>query len=142
MIELDWTVIVQILNFLILLGIMNRFLFRPLRRVLDERHTLVESSRKQSVEGRAELERLRTEIEERLAAARREVYAHRHTMREQATAEAAALIDQARKRSESLVARAREQLTAEVESAKPEISRIAADIALQIRQRLFVQLAS
>ena len=44
MITVNFTLLVQLANFLILLVILNHFLFKPVLRVLDERAKLVSES--------------------------------------------------------------------------------------------------
>jgi F-type H+-transporting ATPase subunit b len=44
LIEINFTLVIQLINFLILLVILNFLLFRPILRVLDEREKLVRDS--------------------------------------------------------------------------------------------------
>ncbi|MBW2324509.1 MAG: ATP synthase F0 subunit B [Deltaproteobacteria bacterium] len=59
MISINATLIVQIINFLVLIWILNRILFRPIFKIVEERKSVIQSSR-------AEIERLKSEAEERL----------------------------------------------------------------------------
>ena len=55
MINLDTTLIIQMINFLVLLWILNRFLFKPILDLLDERRGRVQESeeRVQNLEAQA-----------------------------------------------------------------------------------------
>ncbi|MDR1084304.1 MAG: ATP synthase F0 subunit B [Deltaproteobacteria bacterium] len=68
-VALDISLFVQILNFLVLMFVLNLFLYKPLRKILQERESLFESFRhlsdvakKQLEDGEAEKARRRSEI--------------------------------------------------------------------------------
>jgi F-type H+-transporting ATPase subunit b len=68
-VALDISLFVQILNFLVLMLVLDLFLYKPLRKILQERETLFESFRhmsdvakKQLEDGEAEKNRRRTEV--------------------------------------------------------------------------------
>ena len=42
MINLDITLVVQMINFLVLLFVLNKILFRPIRNIIKERNQIVE----------------------------------------------------------------------------------------------------
>ncbi|MDR2142294.1 MAG: ATP synthase F0 subunit B [Deltaproteobacteria bacterium] len=67
-VSLDISLFIQILNFLVLTLVLNLFLFKPLRKILQERETLFESFRqladvakKQLEDGEEEMTRRRAE---------------------------------------------------------------------------------
>ena len=60
MISLDWTLILQFANFLILLIILNKLLYRPLLKVLAERRATIDGSHQKA-------ESLQSEIEAKMA---------------------------------------------------------------------------
>jgi F-type H+-transporting ATPase subunit b len=67
MLEFDWaTLVFQIVNFAILLVLLNRFLFKPLRAKLDERRAVIAESLSSAREQEAEAARQRAEWEERM----------------------------------------------------------------------------
>jgi len=67
MLELDWaTILFQIVNFVVLLALLNRFLFKPLRAKLNERRGVIAGSLQNAREQEAEAARLRAEWEERM----------------------------------------------------------------------------
>jgi F-type H+-transporting ATPase subunit b len=103
---IDWFKLgAQIVNFLVVLYLLNRFLFRPLLVRMDERS-----------------ERIRTGLEDAEAAARD---------RELARAERAAALDEARKEAQAMVARA----TKMAEDSRVEILAAARADAEQITER-------
>ncbi len=103
---IDWFKLgAQIVNFLVVLYLLNRFLFRPLLVRMDERS-----------------ERIRTGLEDAEAAARD---------RELARAERAAALDEARKEAQAMVARA----TKMAEDSRVEILAAARADAEQVTER-------
>jgi F-type H+-transporting ATPase subunit b len=107
-----WTLALQTINFLIVVWLLSRFLYQPIRRVIEEREaadrkaaeTAEEKSRsadeaREAFEAKeAELARLQQEEEARLHA---EMDAERQAIRKAAEKEAAALLSDARKTIES-----------------------------------------
>ncbi|MBM3188472.1 MAG: hypothetical protein FJZ90_07095 [Chloroflexi bacterium] len=67
MLDLDWaTLLFQIANFVVLLVILNKFLFAPLRRKLDERGRVVSEILQRARDQEAEAAELRAQWEQRL----------------------------------------------------------------------------
>jgi F-type H+-transporting ATPase subunit b len=98
-VQIDWLIVAaQVLNFLLLVWLLKRFLYRPVLAAMARRQQHI-GERLQAAEARerqagqaqaryeAELERLEARRETLLAAARAEVDAERHALREQARAE-------------------------------------------------------
>ena len=56
MISLDWTLGLQFVNFFILLIILNKFLYRPLLKVMAERRETVAGSHRRAKSLEAEIE--------------------------------------------------------------------------------------
>ena len=107
-----WTLALQTINFLIVVWLLSRFLYQPIRRVIEEREAAdrkaaetAEEKPRSADEAReafeakeAERARLQQEEEARLHA---EMDAERQTIRKAAEKEAAALLSDARKTIES-----------------------------------------
>ena len=55
-INLDFSLVVQMVNFLLLLVVMNHFLYRPIRKMLDERKALFDRLKEKAAKAKAEIE--------------------------------------------------------------------------------------
>jgi F-type H+-transporting ATPase subunit b len=67
MLELDWaTLLFQIINFVVLMALLGYFLFRPLRRKLDERGQIIAETLQRARDQEAEAKQLREQWEERM----------------------------------------------------------------------------
>ena len=73
MLQLDWaSLLFQIVNFLVLLALLSKFLFKPLRAKLDERGQRIADLLANAQEREAEAAQLRDEWEQRLSQAEQE----------------------------------------------------------------------
>lgn len=72
MIELNATLIAQIINFLLLVAILTKVAYKPLMKALDERRNRIEASIDQADRAKKEAEEFKREYQEQLAKARTE----------------------------------------------------------------------
>jgi F-type H+-transporting ATPase subunit b len=110
LVSLDWTLVVQAVNFLVFMVLINKFLFQPLLKLMEEREKELGATY-------SEIEALRRKAQELLE----EVEA----LISEAKAEAKNLIDsavkEARAEREKIIKAAQEEAEAKVEAAKKEI---------------------
>src|SRR5215212_1718261 len=112
-----WTIVI----FLVLLGLLAKFAWRPLLDALDRRQESIRRSLDDAAKAKQELERLQTESQRILAEARREAESivartrddanrRRDEMRQKAQAEAANIVKNAQKQIELETNRALQQI--------------------------------
>jgi len=111
-IELNMTLVAQILNFLILLVLLTAVLTKPIKKILAERQSYIENNITAAEENRAEAERLRKEYETFLENTKKEA----QEMLREATKQAQANRDE-------IIAAAQKEATAIIERANAEIER-------------------
>lgn len=136
LISIDKSLIVQFVNFFILLFILQRLLYKPFLAKMQERTTAIKTSLDQAQAARAEALRQQAENETKLRAA----YAEAAAIREQAVKEAA---EESRRHIEAAQAQARKlvhdtqaQLDAEIRRAREELRREVSDLAVAVAERL------
>ena len=120
----------HLVNFLILLFILQRFLYKPVLRMLDERSARIRDSMNQAEEARAEVARLRDDSKDILDAARREsqeILATANRNSERILSEAR---QQAQTEADRIVERARAELVRERDQAFAELRQQVADLAV------------
>lgn len=118
MLDLDWaTLLFQIANFLVLLAILNRFLFRPLRAKLNERGRIVAETLQRARDQEAEAAQLRAEWEERLRAFEQQKEEMIQAAQREAAQKGEELLAEARERLERLTA----EMRADLERQRNEI---------------------
>lgn len=122
--------ITQILNFAILLFLMQRFLYKPMLNMLQERRERIRESLAEAERVREEAERQRQEYERELARQRQESQ-ERIQRAMQASEEAREqIIAEARREAEAIKARAREEIEYERRQALEALRLQVADLAI------------
>jgi F-type H+-transporting ATPase subunit b len=135
-ISLDKSLIVQGINFLILLFILQRLLYKPFLAKMEERTQAIQRSLDQAQAARAEAARQQEENEARLRAAHAEAAAIRTQALKEAAEEQRRLVDAARVESQRLVETAKAQMDADVRRARDELRREVAELATAVAEKL------
>jgi F-type H+-transporting ATPase subunit b len=107
------TLIFQIINFLILVFLLTKFLFRPLMRLLAERSRSVTRALDEAERREREAEGMRDEYQGKVEEARQEAQAIREGAREEIETLRREVIEQARAEMQSMRARAEEEIEQE-----------------------------
>jgi F-type H+-transporting ATPase subunit b len=131
-----WKLLFQVVNFLLLLWLLNRFLFRRVLTTLDERKARIEKGLEDAEAAARDRELARAEREAAVAEARREAQAMIARANKIAEDSRAEIVAQAREEAEKVTARAREEISAEKEKAMAELRATVADLALEAAGRL------
>jgi F-type H+-transporting ATPase subunit b len=126
----------QIVNFLILLYLLNRFLFKSALKRIDERQEKLSQGLEDAAAAARDRELARAEREAALAEARKESEALVARAAKTAEATSAEILAEAKASAEQLVVRAREEIAAEKERALAEIRGEVADLALDAAGKL------
>ena len=126
----------QIINFLLILYLLNRFLFKRVLGLLDERQERIAKGLEDAEAAARDRELARAEREAALDEARKEsqaMIARATTIAEDSRAE---IVAAARQEAEKVAARATEEITAEKQRAIAELRSQVADLALEAAGRL------
>src|SRR5437667_154548 len=136
LISLDKSLIVQGINFLILLFILQRLLYKPFLAKMEESTQAIQRSLDQAQAARAEAARQQEENKTRLRAAHAEAAAIRAQALKEAAEEQRRLVDAARVESQRLVETAKAQMDADVRRARDELRREVAELATAVAEKL------
>jgi F-type H+-transporting ATPase subunit b len=127
-----WT----ILTFLVLLGVLAKFAWNPLLKMLRDREELIRSSLDDAEKARAELERLNSEGEDIVNKARSEA----QTILAEGKAAASKLKDEtlnaAKDQAKSILSDAEKQIRIEKDKAIEEIKSEVVDLSLSVAAKL------
>jgi F-type H+-transporting ATPase subunit b len=136
LINIDKSLIIQMINFLILLFVLHRLLYKPLLAKMEERSGAIKKSLEEAQAARTEAARAQEENAARLRAA----YAEAAAIREQALKEAAEeqrrLVEAARTESQRMIESAKAQLDADIRRAREELRREVSDLAIGVAEKL------
>lgn len=135
--EFDWTTFAfQLVNVLILLAVLWRFLFRPVAGIIEDRQAAIARTLADAEAARARAAEAETEARaeaERTAAARRDLL---DRARKDAEAQRSAILDRARDEAATLLSEARKSADAGHDQLRAEMLARARDLALAIAERL------
>ncbi len=127
--ELNWTTFVlEIVNFLVLVWLLKRFFYKPVKEVMDRRRQDIDLQLRQTEEGQQQAEALRRQYENRLADWENERQDARQKLRQEIDAEHQRLqselqlqLEAERKKNEVLVARQAEERQRQSETRALEL---------------------
>ena len=128
--------IFQVINFLILLYLRNRFLFKPLLARMDERGEKIKKGLEDAETAARDRELARAEREAAVAEARKEATEMLASANKIATDTRTQILSEAREEAEKVTARAREEIVAEKDRAMAELRAHVADLALEAASKL------
>jgi F-type H+-transporting ATPase subunit b len=126
----------QVVNFLLLLYLLNRFLFKRVFALLDERGQKISKGLEDAEAAARDRELARAEREAAVAEARNEAAEMLASANKIATDTRDEILVEARADAEKVTARAREEITAEKEKAMAELRAQVADLALEAAGKL------
>ncbi len=136
MIEVDYTVVVQIVAFLILWFLLSRLLFSPFLRLLDERERKTEGVKAETSSLLDEGERIRAEYESRIKSAWDEANAAKETIIAEGRQERERLLIHAREESARLIETVRAEILGEMQKGRQVAAREAEVIARQMEEKI------
>jgi len=117
-IELNFAFFVQLVNFGILVLVLNTFLYKPIRKILSERNQVVESARSKAVSVDQEVQEKMALYEARLRDAKTEAAERRAETLKQAQLQEASILEKARTEATASLATIRERVARESADAQ------------------------
>jgi F-type H+-transporting ATPase subunit b len=136
LISLDKSLVIQAINFGLLLFILVKLLYKPLLTKMNERTEAIRSSLEEAKAARADAERERAEHAAKLQASLAEAQSIRATALKEAAEEQRRLVEGARAEAARLVEAARNEMAQDVRRARQELRQEVADLATSVAERL------
>ena len=124
MIELNYAFFVQLINFGILVLLLNIFLYKPIRKVLADRRTVVDGAREKAAAVDLEVQEKMAQYEARLRDAKAEASLRRAESLKQAQVEETTVLE-----------KARAEATASLGSIRDRVAKEAADARVLLKQQ-------
>ena len=139
MISINATLVVQVINFLIIVFILNKILFRPILKGLEARQEIIEGSKARAIELRQRGEEKLREYDQRMAEARKKAMSKQVEIREEGMAKASAILDFSKKQEAEILAEIRSEIASEIRDAKrdlqPHADSLSRDVTIKILGR-------
>lgn len=129
-------VLVSLASFVILFGILAKFAFPPVTKMLDERAAKIRESLEKAEETRVEAERLLEEYKRQMAEARHEATQVIEQGRKVAESMKAEILAKAREEAEAERQKALEAIRAEKAAAMAELQQQVADLSVAVAGKI------
>src|ERR1039458_9574691 len=140
---IDWfTVLAQVVNFLILVWLLKRFLYRPILDAIDAREKRIAKELADADAKKAEAQKERDEFQHKNEALDQQRAALLSKATDEAKAERQRLLDAARKAADALAAKRQEVLRSEQQNLSEALSRRARKEVFAIARKALADLAS
>ncbi len=137
MVELNvYEIIMQMINFLILVYILKRILYKPLLSFLDEREKTIKNALERSREERKQAEEYLKKQQELLDTAKKEALQIKYEAEHSGKREREKIIADAGRQTEKMVNQAREEMSVAVNNARKELKKEIAGVSLMIASKL------
>jgi F-type H+-transporting ATPase subunit b len=136
LIDVDWTVLVQLALFVVLFAACNKLLFQPYLRLRERRRAGIEGARAEAEAMSAEADGKLSSYEQQLAAARARAGEETRKIRAEAATHEKEVTDKAKASAQSAINNAQAKVRAETEAARKELLAQADAIAGKMASRL------
>jgi len=135
-INLNVTILIQAINFLILIFLLSRFLFKPLTKFLADRSAGIEKSLAEAKTAHEAAVKAQAEHQAQIRETQRDIAALREQGQREVEAQRQQLLHASREEAERLIVRTKAEIEAETKRAKASLREEVADIALAAAERL------
>ena len=118
MIDIDWTLYAQLINFLLLVFLLNLVLFRPIRKAIRDRQARIAAQEAAAAQLELESQGLSEEIKEKLATARKEGAGQREALKQEGSQAEAALLEEVKRQVDLEWATVEQKIKADMAKAR------------------------
>jgi F-type H+-transporting ATPase subunit b len=132
LISINETLIFQVISFLIFLFIINRIMFRPLRKVMNERETYIEDVQKDIVVAENQFEDLNHQIQAQENTVRDEAFKQKEQLEASGSQQASEIMTSTREEINALRAEAQKEVNAQISAARKHVQKESEDLAKYI----------
>jgi len=124
--------IFQVISFLIFLFIINRIMFRPLRKVMNERETFIENVQQDIAAAESQFEDLTNQIQVQEDAVRDEAFKQKDQLEAAGSQQAGEIMTSTRAEINALRAEAQKEVDARISAARKHVQKESEGLAKQI----------
>ncbi len=139
MISVDWTLGLQMVNFLVLLIVLNQILYKPLQKILRERSHTIESAKKTAKDLQADIDIKMQKYQEQLQSAKAAAASERDALKKVASEQEHEILAEAHNKASERISQIRDKVNEQAlvasETLKANTEILANDIATKILGR-------
>lgn len=136
LITINATLVLQIFHFVVLMLILNRILFKPILKMIDERQIFIKNKREELKKIKEEVERLKVQFVKMESEAKRKAAYERAELREEGIKKAEELLEKSREEVSIMKKEAEKKVKEEMEKTKPILAKNAKVIADEIIKKI------
>lgn len=136
MISLDFTVVIQIINFLVIVFVAKKMIYEPMLSNIENRDNKISRLISASDSLKSEIATSKKEYEEKLQKVRAEVAEYQKNIREQTLKEAAEKLSKVKEEVTSEIASARSELEKAVVTARASLEKEAEQLSQVIIEKI------
>lgn len=137
-----WGIIWQVVNFLVLLYLLKRFLYAPVLRMLDERRKKIEDGLQSAKRMEETLQKSEKKQQEVLVAAREEGKKLIDDAKKAARRTEEELIQKAHQEAEAIIQKSHQEIAAERKQMQEQLQKESVDLAMQMLEKVLTQVLS
>lgn len=136
MIELNLSFVFQVINFLLLILILNIFLFKPIRKVLADRESELTGAREKAAAVDKDVAEKMADYESRLKAIKGKGFEEREALKKEAAAEEARMLEAARTEAGTTLSTIKQKVAQEAADARAALREQAKGLSLEICEKV------
>ena len=136
MIKIDWSLVVQIVNFLVLMIALNAVLFRPIRSVIKERKDKYAGFEAAISDLTARADERVREIDARLTEARRDGFVKKDRLKGEGLDEEKRIVDAATEETDARVHQVKERIRGEVATARKGLKEQMETFSMELAEKV------
>lgn len=136
MISIDYTLLIQMGSFLVLMVILNLFVFRPMVALLEEREKRIKDPGTDAKGMEAEVEKMRLQYEATLNEAKLKAIEERNRLRKEGADREQEIVKGAYKAAEGTVSEVKERIEKELSIARETLRKEAESLSSNVAEKL------
>jgi F-type H+-transporting ATPase subunit b len=136
MIELNFTLIIQLVIVLSLMGILTRMVFKPFINVLQERKNRIEGTEQKAKDLQQQADELIERYREAITAAQAQGASIRDEIRKTSTVEEMAILEKAMGEANRLIQEVKGRITEESRTARVDLRFLAQNLSREISEKI------
>ncbi len=136
LITINETVVIELISFLIFLFLINRIMFRPLRDVIGERESHIESITSGIEESKTQLSQMNEQVQAQELTAIKEANQHKKNLEEDGVIQANTVLDDSRKEIQAIKLESQQFINSQITKARAEIKNESQKLAVLIMEKV------
>jgi F-type H+-transporting ATPase subunit b len=136
MVDIDYTVFIQLVNFLLLIWILNQVLYKPLLRIMDRRKQILDKAQEEVKSVQDTIDRRVAAYEEKIRAAKMEAMGQKGDLAKEGSDAAKVITDKAKGEISGMMSEFQAKLEKELASAREILRNQSLRISSEIAEKV------